>query len=806
MLRNYHLSRVLAEHASVMFIGFSEKATNQNGPPKFYESVVTVPRERGYTVSKIVRGSLGSTPLPVLNYTTDAMKAALADLLSKYQFDIVQLESIHLIEYLPIIRRAAHRPIVICDWHNVESELMQRYSEREGQRMRKVYANQTARKLRKLELRAMGEFDAHIAVSRRDAEQLREQDPAARVFVIENGVDAAFYSHEQIELAYASWQNNSKTGVDKTVRKHRVLFVASMDYHANIDAAVSFAREVWPGVHERKPNLIFTMVGRDPSPQVRQLELIPGVEVTGTVEDVRPFYREALVSVVPLKVGGGSRLKILEAMAAGVPVVSTTLGAEGIDVHDGSDILLADSVDELSEAIINVAGNEELARALARNARAMVSDHYEWSKLGASLLLLHQELIDTQKLRTGAAPQIVGGELSTEKKTIKLLAVVEATTVNAVAKNMLEFYRAAEELQQNSSAAPRVELSLVTFNRGLDEDAPNEFVRAARGAGIEVDDIPERWRFDLKVIPALRKVIEARAPDLILTHSVKSHFLLWRSQLWQNRRWIAFHHGYTTTDHKMRLYNQLDRWSLPRADRVITVCQAFASELESKRGVARDRIIVQHNSSRPAPRVSDQEVAALRRALSIGEDERIVLAVGRLSREKAHADLLKAFRLMRDAHLELNLRLVIAGEGPERANLERLAESLGIKKQVIFAGQVNNVQTFYAAADILVNPSHSEGSPYVLLEAMAAGVPIVATAVGGVPEILTNNENALLVNPNDYEELASTLVRLLKDSDLADRLRAASTTRLTTQFSPKAYAQSMIVAYWELIHTNDSRR
>jgi len=172
-----------------------------------------------------------------------------------------------------------------------------------------------------------------------------------------------------------------------------MLFVGSMDYHANIGGVVDFAREVWPGLHDSRPELVFTIVGRDPATEVRQLRSIAGIEVTGTVDDVRPYYREAIAALVPLKVGGGSRLKILEAMAAGVPVVSTTLGAEGLDVQNGDNILIANTNQELAEAIIRVVESNAQQQQLRTGGRALVSARYDWSGLGAALFETYSKLL-----------------------------------------------------------------------------------------------------------------------------------------------------------------------------------------------------------------------------------------------------------------------------------------------------------------------------------------------------------------------------------------------------------------------------
>jgi glycosyltransferase involved in cell wall biosynthesis len=385
--------------------------------------------------------------------------------------------------------------------------------------------------------------------------------------------------------------------------------------------------------------------------------------------------------------------------------------------------------------------------------------------------------------------------LRTPNSKLRILAVVEATAVNAVAKNMFEFHSAANELAQESTGFPAIELSLVTFDRA---GTSAEFVASAHELGLDVDVIPERGRFDRSVIGALRKIVAQRSPDVIVTHQVKSHFLMKVSGLWKKYPWVAFNHGYTTTDRKMLLYNRLDRWSLPKADGVVTVCEAFAKQLV-KMGVPRARIHVQHNSIRPEPSVSAQEMYAFRRKLGVKDDERMILAVGRLSKEKAQVDLLRAFKNLSDTHSETNARLVIVGEGPEREPLETAAASLGISDRVIFTGQVKNVEIYYAAADVLANPSHSEGSPYVLLEAMAANLPIVATAVGGVPEMVENDQTALLVPASDPQAMADAIARVLGDEQLAQRLAASASTLGSFRFSPESYVRSVANIYREVI-------
>jgi glycosyltransferase involved in cell wall biosynthesis len=397
-LRNYHLARQLGLSDQVTYLGFAEPDLSPAGPPppeRVCDRVIAVPRDRGYTVPNLVRGILGKTPLPILNYTTQPMATALERALADGAYDLVQIEGVHLIGYLPLLRAARGRPVVVCDWHNVESELMSRYGERAAGTLRRLYARSTARRLRDAEREALTDLEAHVVVSERDRQHLLSIAPEARVFVVENGVDVAHFTDDAMDVAYRASALPAPSGAPP--ERTRVIFVGSMDYHANIDAAVQFVAHGWRALRARCPGYTLTLVGRNPSAEVRALAGEPGVEVTGTVADVRPYYREAACAVVPLRVGGGSRLKILEAMAAGVPVVSTHLGAEGIEAADGVHLLIGDAPEALVRAIEWVAGSEELRAKLAASGRDLVRARYDWSALGQTLRKAHDTLLTARE-------------------------------------------------------------------------------------------------------------------------------------------------------------------------------------------------------------------------------------------------------------------------------------------------------------------------------------------------------------------------------------------------------------------------
>jgi len=387
---------------------------------------------------------------------------------------------------------------------------------------------------------------------------------------------------------------------------------------------------------------------------------------------------------------------------------------------------------------------------------------------------------------------------TTGARPTKVVALIEAATVTGPAKNLIGFARRVHASSPPHLGRPDVQVSIVTFQRG--SATPEVFLSAARAAGIEVDVLHERYRFDCGVLSQLTRILRERKPDILQTHNLKSHFLVRLAGLHRRYHWIAFHHGYTTTDLKVRVYNQLNRWSLPAAERVVTVCEAFSRSL-ARRGVRPDRISVLHNSVPVKPAPPQDAVDNVRSRLGISPGSRVVLSVGRFSREKAQADLLRAFELLGHRESDPPTLLLLVGDGPERPGLEAMVQAAGMKGSVIIAGQQNDVSPFYALATVLALPSHSEGSPNVLLEAMAAGVPVAATAVGGVPEISINEENALLVPPGQPALLAAALRRLLDEPGLRRRLAANASARIAACYSPDAYDQRLLELYRDIMNS-----
>jgi glycosyltransferase involved in cell wall biosynthesis len=267
------------------------------------------------------------------------------------------------------------------------------------------------------------------------------------------------------------------------------------------------------------------------------------------------------------------------------------------------------------------------------------------------------------------------------------------------------------------------------------------------------------------------------------------------SGLWRSHRWLAFHHGYTRVDAKMLVYNQADRWSLRAAHQIVTVCRPFVDQLTA-RGIPRSRITVQHNSVPPFQPPDRAAVSRLRTSLAIGDSVPVLLAVGRLSAEKGFNDLLEAAAIARQDTPEF--RLVIVGEGPERLRLESSVSRLGLTGVALLPGHDNDMAPWYALAYALLMPSHSEGSPNVLLEAMAAGLPVVATTVGGIPEIAAGGETALLAPPRNPQALARAIRTIVGDPAAAAALGQAGLRHAGERFSIASHYRSLIGVYERL--------
>jgi len=374
---------------------------------------------------------------------------------------------------------------------------------------------------------------------------------------------------------------------------------------------------------------------------------------------------------------------------------------------------------------------------------------------------------------------------------IRALVFHENATATGVGGVALGFAVAARQPEPD---LPIVDVTFATYRRN---DQQTGFAASALAAGIPVIEIPESGRWDLKAVSHVKRIVRDFKPDILETHNIKSHLLVRATGLYREFPWIAWNHGYTAKNRLDRAYNRLDRWSLPGAYRLITVCGPFAAAIE-RLGIPRNKITVLHNWVNAHVRPADDEVFRVRQQLGLA-DQLVVLTVGRMSVEKGHANLLNAIALLKSRSELPKHRFVLVGDGPEEANLRRQAAQLGIEDRLVWAGFQKNIAPYYALATIYGLPSISEGSPNVILEAMAAGLPIAATRAGGVPEILENDVTGLVVPTQNPQALSDAIQQLLLSPELRARLASAARRQVDTAHTLQAYRRKLTEFYVETL-------
>jgi polysaccharide biosynthesis protein PslH len=322
------------------------------------ELVEPLAEERGARLYLRLFANLFSPyPFSVVKHYTTRFQQAFDDLRARENWDLIQCEWTPYARFVP---ENLNIPLMISA-HNVESQIWERRASHSSNPVEKLFFRTQEWKMRWFERRALRRAAASTAVTEDDARTMREWS-VPNVTVVPNGVDLDFYS-----------QRSEPEGANE------ILALASLDWFPNVDSLRYFRAEIFPLIREQRPAAMLRIVGRRPAESLRQeLSGIPGIDFIGEVENVRPYLDRAAVIVVPLRIGGGSRLKILEALAANKAVVSTTVGAEGLDLAPGEDLLVADSPGEFAQGVCELLASIDARGRLGENGRRRVQEKYGW--------------------------------------------------------------------------------------------------------------------------------------------------------------------------------------------------------------------------------------------------------------------------------------------------------------------------------------------------------------------------------------------------------------------------------------------
>ena len=375
-IRVFNLLKQIAAKSDVTLLALETQPTDAEGVAELQQlgiqvhlvrNAPTLPR---LSFGTLVNAFLKRQPITVARYDLPAYRQKLRELITSDTFDLVHYEMFHTAQF----RTETDLPGVLSQ-QNVDSAIWRRLC---GETVNPFYkfaywTQQLA--FQRYERVLSPKFDAVTCTSDIDAAVFQRHCAEDTIEIIPNGVDVTHYQPDFTSEAPA-----------------HLIYIGSMDWYPNEDAVAFFADEVLPQIQEKVPDVQFSIVGGNPSARVQRLAERDGVVVTGRVPEIKPYFAEATVFVVPLRIGSGTRLKILEALAMGKAIVSTSVGAEGLDLKDGEEIFIADEPTVFADAVIGLLTDPSLRRRIGENGRARVEQDYDWRSIGGKLHSLYTQI------------------------------------------------------------------------------------------------------------------------------------------------------------------------------------------------------------------------------------------------------------------------------------------------------------------------------------------------------------------------------------------------------------------------------
>jgi glycosyltransferase involved in cell wall biosynthesis len=385
-IRTYHVLRMLAAHFDVTALCFERMGVSAARDRKDVDASVaalekfgrieTFPIPQAHSRARRLFDHLRSVGhrrvYTEFLYASQAFRGRLEQLLADDCFDLVHVDSLDLAGYLPLLDAMP----VVCVHHNVESELLRRRARFEVRGLASRYYRYQAERMQEQERRWLPRVALNVAVSGPDRDALAQLAPSAPLLVVPNGVDVSEF----------------QPAASSTGEGQGVAFIGGTHWFPNLDALDHFCEDVLPHLRGALSPLPVRWVGSASAEEQKRYRRRYDVELTGYVDDVKPYMQAALCHVVPLRAGGGTRLKILNSWAMGKAVVSTSVGCEGLDARDGENILIRDDPRAFAEAIVALHRDADTRVRLERGARRTAEERYSWSVIGREMLARYREL------------------------------------------------------------------------------------------------------------------------------------------------------------------------------------------------------------------------------------------------------------------------------------------------------------------------------------------------------------------------------------------------------------------------------
>jgi sugar transferase (PEP-CTERM/EpsH1 system associated) len=368
-MRVWHILKCLARHHTITLVcfGHEEDPVPAEAEAACARIIRVAPVKRpagGALLLDMFRGLFSPLPYAVSCRYSEELRHTLEALIERDPVDLIMCDSLYLARHIPPAEART-----VLNEHNIESVIIERYKNVEGHWLKKLYAAYELARMKRYEDRTWAKFDQCYVCSRVDKDIILKRVNHPHVAVIPNGVDTGAFTPQPQHQKPIS-----------------LIYTGLISWKPNEDAVLYFLKEIYPLIKRQYPEVTFTVVGKGPCAEIRALaDNDESVTVTGFVDAVMPYILESAVFIVPLRIGSGTRLKILEAWAMGKAVVSTSIGCEGLDCRDGQEIMIADTPREFADKVAGLLGNPELKQALERNGRTLAEETYSWDVIARTI-------------------------------------------------------------------------------------------------------------------------------------------------------------------------------------------------------------------------------------------------------------------------------------------------------------------------------------------------------------------------------------------------------------------------------------
>jgi glycosyltransferase involved in cell wall biosynthesis len=745
-------TRALSDAGVQLFLWCSPFIDNQtSSPARRYASLRTSLREFWHWSAAVFRRPQDTVfeDFSFRNLAPSVLSALAKD---RWQtLIVVQSSAARWIDYLPLFS------VSVLVMHDIRSLVYQRRAQTAPSALMRLWYRLESENYRRFERRYAEKYDLVITVSEDDAKWVRQNYRHRNTISIPLPLDHEYF-------AATSLSSDEKSGLAQ-----RIMFTGTMDHPPNADAAAYFARNVLPRVRTAVPNAEFWIVGRNPGAKVQQLAQLPGVVVTGEIPDIRGYLATADVVVVPLRFGSGMRTKILEAWAMQKCVVSTSVGAEGLDYQDGENLVIADDAAAFAQRVIEVLQNDVLRERLRKRGREIVVQQHDPQKLanryyGAIKNVFEQKRHGVIRGKTvidlrWMIPGLAGGAENLSRSFLdELIQLDNVNEYTLLIPRQLQFefdLRTHHNFRLMQVDSPQRKLQRVWRRsvRKLYQSAHLDYWRS-----FEVEQL--QFVRDLHASTAL-SIPGYINPDLFVLKNVLVVLDL-------QHEYLPEFFTLQALEERRRVYGE----SIRHADYMLAISEHSRQSVIERYGIDPSLIETAYLAADPifgptTPRIHAIETIAHKYQLPVGE---YLYFPAHTWRHKNHKCALEALALLRDQFGLRPLLVCSGGFREAQEEIEQIIERLNLWNQVKFLGYcpLDELPLIYEGAAALVYPSLFEGFGIPVIEAMMCDCPVVCSNTTSLPEIVGNA--GLLVDPTSPEAIADAIYKVLTNSQLRQTL------------------------------------